>query len=214
MIKAVIFDMDGVIVNSIPIHFQIWKEVGEKFGFVMNHDLFDEINGMDTKTIAKYLVKQLSLDINPEIIWVEKRQIAGNRLKHGVELFLYIKETLTELKHLGYKIGLATSTTREHQKLALGKNIDLFDEIITDDDIMNCKPAPDIFMKCAEVLGVPYENCVVVEDAINGIKAAKAGGMKAIAITNTTSAEKFGIADAVISNMKELNKEFLDSFSN
>jgi HAD superfamily hydrolase (TIGR01509 family) len=210
MIKAIIFDMDGVIVNSIPIHFQIWKEVGEHFGFAIDSNLFDEVNGMDTRAIAKYFVEKFSLNINPEKIWVEKRKIAGDRLEGGVELFPNVEETLTHLKKLDYKIGLATSTPRNHQKITLGKYFTLFDKIVTVDDVLNSKPAPDIFMKCAEELRVPYENCVVVEDAINGVKAAKAGGMIAVAITNTTDANKFDLADAVISNIKVLNQKFLD----
>jgi HAD superfamily hydrolase (TIGR01509 family) len=212
MIKAVIFDMDGVIVNSIPLHFQVWKEVAEKFGFVTNQDLFDEVNGMDTISIAKYVVEKYNLDIDPEKIWVEKRKIAGDRLEHGVDLFEGVEKTLKKLKRLDYKIGLATSTPRDHQKVTLGKYFSLFDKIVTVDDVLNSKPAPDIFMKCAEELGEAYENCVVIEDAINGIKAAKAAGMTAIAITNSTDAKKFDMADTVISKIHVLSREFLDKF--
>ncbi len=209
MIKAVIFDMDGVIVDSVGLHFDVWKEVGDRFGFVMDHDFFDSLNGMDTGDIAKVVVKKFSLEASPEEIAGYKKEIAVDIFRGGAKLFGGVADVLTRLKESGYKVGLATSTNLDLVKETLGEHISMFETIITDDDIMNSKPAPDIFMKCAELLQVPYDECVVVEDSINGIIAAKKAGMKAVAITNTSPSWKFTMADAVISRIEELDRAFI-----
>ncbi len=205
MIRAVIFDMDGVIVDSVGLHYEVWKAVGDRFGFILDRDLFDTLNGMDTKDIARAVIEKFSLGAGIDEIVGYKRKAAEERFRGGAELFLGAAEKITRLKASGLNIGLATSTNMELVKVILGEHFSLFETIITDDDIMNSKPAPDIFMKCAEMLGVPYAECIVVEDSINGINAAKKAGMKAVAITNTTPAWKFTMADAVIHKIDELD---------
>ena len=169
----------------------------------MTHDLFDELNGMDTPMIANELVKRFNLNSEADEITVLKRRISQENLEHGVNLFCGVRETIDEIKAQGIMVGLATASPRKHVELDLaGKGLE-FDYIVTIDDVMHPKPEPDIFMKCAEMLGVPYSECVVVEDAINGVEAAKKAGMKVVAITNTTVREKFQ-ADAVIDDIREL----------
>jgi len=209
--KAVIFDMDGTIIDSMPIHFKIWQEVLAKFGYNLTKDFFDKLNGMNTPKIAKYLHDNHIVEVDPDLMAKEKRKISGEQLLMGVPLFPGVVETLNSLKSAGYKLGLATMTAKDHVELSLGENMHTlpFEKIVTDSDVENPKPAPDIFMKCAEELGVDYKDCVVVEDSLNGIKAAKAAGMKAVAITNTTPAEKFTDADRVINHITEVNDVFV-----
>lgn len=213
MINTVIFDMDGVIVDSVGLHLETWQEVGNNYGIEIKRDLFDQLNGMDTPKISEYLVKEFGLDAKPEEISKLKRSISGEKLKKGVEIFPGVKNTLGNLKKLGYRIGLATMTPREHVEFSLGPNLLQFelDQIVTDDDVENAKPAPDVFLKCAEKLGKDPEQCVVIEDSLNGITAAKAAGMKAIALTTTTSREKFVDADAIISSIKQLNPDLINA---
>jgi len=208
MVQAIIFDMDGVIVDSMNIHYNIWKKTGEKFGFVFDKDLLDSVNGMDTLRIAHEVIEKFSLSVNADEIVKFKRELSENALKSSVKLFDDVFETINFLKETGKKIGLATSTPSNQMKLTLGQQINKlpFDTIITDDLVQNPKPAPDIFMKCAETLGVPYSDCAVIEDSLCGIHAAKTAGMIGIAITNTTVAEKFTEADYIISNLTELKE--------
>lgn len=213
MINTVIFDMDGVIVDSVGLHFETWREVGKDYGIEISQDMLDKLNGMDTPRISEYLVEEFKLDAKPEEISELKRNLSGEKLKKGVEIFPGVKETLGNLKKLGYRIGLATMTPRNHVEFSLGPNLLQLelDQIVTDDDVQNAKPAPDVFLKCAEKLGKEPEQCVVIEDSLNGIKAAKAAGMKAIALTTTTAREKFVDADAIISSIKQINPDLINA---
>ncbi|MGM5482412.1 MAG: HAD family hydrolase [Nanobdellota archaeon] len=213
MINTIIFDMDGVIVDSVPLHLGIWREVAQKYGIEIEDKLFDDLNGMDTPHISKRLIEKFSLNTSVDEMSSLKRSISSEKLQKGVNLFPGVKDAIGNLKKLGYRIGLATMTPRIHVESTLGSNIlELeLDQIITDDDVSNPKPAPDVFLKCAEKLGKEPYQCVVVEDSLNGISAAKAAGMKAVAITNTTSKDKFVQADAIISSMKQLNQDLLEA---
>lgn len=208
MIKAIIFDMDGVIVDSFQLHLAAWKKLGEEYGFGFKQNYIEKLNGMDTLSTAEFFVREYSLDADPAEIADRKKKLVAHALQQGASLFSGVKTTLRLLKRLGYKLGLGTSNTKKGVELSLGASIaDIeFDAIVTDSDVMNAKPAPDIYIRCSEMLGVRPEECIVVEDAKNGITAAKRAGMIAVGITNTSSADVFSDADAVISGIKELNE--------
>jgi len=215
MIKAIIFDMDGTLVDSMPIHIEIWKELAQKYSIDFSRDLIDELNGKNTPDIAGELVERFSLDIDPVKLAEEKRSLSHKLIVDGVALYEGALDTLILLKRLGYRLGIATSTPRDHAELTLGAQFhDLeLDAIVTDSEIENSKPAPDIFLRCAEEICVSPSECIVVEDSINGIMGAKKAGMKAVAITNTTPREKFTMADWIIDNIKEINSELIEKLN-
>ncbi|MBN2458396.1 HAD family phosphatase [Candidatus Woesearchaeota archaeon] len=213
MIKAVIFDMDGVLVNSIPFHLEIFKEVMAPYGVALTKEIFDEVNGMDTKNISKYLVERFSLDVDHKIIAEEKTRIVDERIKKGLPLFEGAKETLNRLKAEGFLIAIGTSSRKESLESSIGPYLPelAVDRIVTDADVKNAKPAPDIYLKCAEVLGLRPDECVVIEDAKNGITAAKRAGMLAIGITTTSDADVLKDADAIITSITDLDAGLIRS---
>jgi HAD superfamily hydrolase (TIGR01509 family) len=216
MINTIIFDMDGTIVDSIPVHLEAWKETLEKYNIDLTIDLFNEVNGMSTPMIAEYIVKKFNLKIDPINVAITKRAIVVDKLKKGLNLFPNVKNTLILLKRLGFNIALATSSKLEHVEYSIGRHFNdfEFDCIVTGDDVLTAKPNPDIFLRCSELLNVKPENCIVVEDAVNGIIAAKKAKMKVIAITNTISKEFFNDADRIISDIGQITSDLIKTIEN
>ncbi|MFO7711090.1 MAG: HAD family phosphatase [Candidatus Woesearchaeota archaeon] len=202
--QAIIFDMDGVLVDSIGVHMKIWRSIFEKRGLTFDKEGFKKYNGTSSKQIAMRLIEEFSLEDTPENILSEKIAY-DSRYLDELRLFPRTKSVLSRLKK-SYRLALATSARKEmldHIDSRFGL-LSFFDAAVHSDMVQNSKPAPDLFMRAAEDLGIEYSQCMVVEDSINGIIAARKAGMEAIAITNTFSADSFHMADRVIHVLSEL----------
>lgn len=206
---AVIFDLDGVLVNTGPFHRQAWYDLAEKENLQMSDELFYSTFGMQNYLIIPKLVgKQLPRDeIDRMSDWKEQRYrdlVAGKlQLLEGVE------PLLENLKQHGFALAIGTSTPRTNLDFMF-KYIsltDFFDAYVTGEEIAEGKPAPDTFLKAAEKLSLSAGRCVVVEDAVAGIQAAKAAGMAVIAVTNTTERDKLKQADLVVDSLTELDAD-------
>lgn len=205
-VKAFIFDMDGVIVNSMPMHLKIWKNMFEKRNVSFSLKIFEKYNGTSTYEIGKKLIEDHGLDEKPEDIVKEKFDTEKGILDEELELFSGVKETLGVLRKKGYKLALATSALKHMYEYVVNRFglSDYFDAACFSGEVEHSKPAPDLFLLAAKKLGVNPISCCVVEDAVNGVVAAKAAGMKAIGITTTFDEGVFGEADKIISDINEL----------
>ncbi|MFH1409688.1 MAG: HAD family phosphatase [Nanoarchaeota archaeon] len=205
--KAVIFDQDGVILDSIPFHVSIWKETMREYGVDDSYDI-GSMNGKGTSEIASFFAEKLNMSPE-EIIRIKE---AKNRSRIGeLKLFPGARELIISLSK-EFAVGLGTSETRGLVKLEDSHlhYLDLFKVWVCADDVQNAKPAPDIFLKVAEKLGVVPEECVVIEDAINGIIAAKAAGMKCIGLRNPfVSPEGLAKADVIVENLSEITTDMI-----
>ncbi|MFH1134377.1 MAG: HAD family phosphatase [Nanoarchaeota archaeon] len=199
--KAVIFDMDGVLVDSIPVHTAIWAKLSEKYHFPFQP--LSRFNGMKTMRICEEMGKITRDD--PKTIFEEKQFLEAQFIvtvpfmDGAPELVHTLKGNFAlGLGTSGYKIQIKRLDDRLHF-------LTWFSAVTTNEDVVNGKPAPDIFLKTAEKLGVAPKDCVVIEDAINGILAAKAAGMKCIALKNQyldpASLKK---ADFAVSSLREI----------
>lgn len=208
MIKAIIFDMDGVLYNSIPMHLKLWKDIFNKRNIPFNLKIFEEYNGNCSKDIAKKLIKKFNLDQTPEEIFNEKLKKEISIRDKMVNLFPETIPLLKKLKEKNIKIGIATGAlphTIEYVKKRF--NIDSYcDTFVQRDDVKKGKPEPDLFLLAAKNLKIVPDECAVVEDAPNGIVAANKANMTSIAITNTSPKESFKDADYIINNLQEIIK--------
>jgi HAD superfamily hydrolase (TIGR01509 family) len=181
---AVIFDCDGTLVHSMPSHFEAWCEALSLHGAanIFKEDVFYAMGGRPTKDIVVEINDEYDLKLDPEAVAFSKREAFLKKL-HKLEL---IDEVAAFAESLRGKVPMAIATggTRlviEKTLQAVGVS-DLFEEVVTADDVKVGKPAPDIFLKAAQLLGVKPERCLVLEDAPAGVMAAQLAGMTVIAI--------------------------------
>lgn len=183
--KAVIFDLDGTLVDSMPAHFEAWCEALAKNGApkdVFPEDVFYSMGGRPTKDIVKEINGEFNLDLDPEAVSYAKRKAFLNK----VDLVEVNEDVVAFAESLRGKmpLGIATGGSRivvEATLKAIGLT-DLFDEVVTADDVKCGKPAPDIYLDTAERLEVNPKECLVLEDAAPGIMAAQSAGMQVVTV--------------------------------
>lgn len=182
--KAVIFDCDGTLVNSMPAHFDAWCEAlaTYKASGVLKEDVFYAMGGRPTRDIVVEINDEYGLALDPDAIALAKREAYLRRL-NSIEL---ITEVAAFAKSLRGKcpMAIASGGTRRVIEATL-KTVgisDWFDEVITADDVPIGKPAPDVFLRAAEVLGVAPADCLALDDAPAGIMAAQRAGMQVLGI--------------------------------
>lgn len=183
-VEAVVFDCDGTLVNSMPAHFVSWCEALAYYGAanVLHEDVFYAMGGRPTTDIVVELNAEYGLRLDPEAVAMKKREAFLGRLSSVDE----IEEVVAFARSLRGRLPLAVATggTRmviEKTLQALGLS-DLFDEVVTADDVPTGKPAPDVYLKAAELLGVAPEKCLAFEDAPVGILAARRAGMQVVRV--------------------------------
>ncbi len=204
---SVIFDMDGVLADTGPIHFDSWVKMANEIGYHFNKELFKKTFGVQSPTIVRKLVGDR---IEQELVekWAAlKEQYYREMVKGKLKPLPGVKQIIQELKSFGFKLVVGTSAPRENVELlinALQLKED-FDVLITAAEVKNGKPAPDVFLISAEKLKIEPKNCLVIEDAPVGIKAAKRAGMKSIALTTTHEKSELFNADLIVKDLSEVS---------
>lgn len=178
-----IFDLDGTLLDS----FGVWNTVDELFlskrGFDVPSDYSREISALGFDAAADYTIKRFGLNDKKEDIIEEWNKIAIRLFASEVKLFDGAREYLLKLKQVGKKLSIATASHNELLIPCLKNNgvYGLFDEIVTVSEVNNGKGKPDIYLKCAEKMGLEPSECVVFEDVPIAILSAKSAGFKTVA---------------------------------
>ncbi len=175
--KALIFDLDGTLSDSLPVHIRTWNIVGEKYGFDFDPQIIYEMTGRPTIEFAERIVKQYKLTESPEIL-VKLKQESFWKFAHLLEP---VNEVVSIVKAFYGKLPMAVGTgaSRKSAEVQL-KELNLteyFGAIVSADDVTQHKPEPETFLKCAELLGIAPQFCQVFEDGDLGIAAAEKAGM-------------------------------------
>ena len=191
MQKAVLFDMDGVLVDSEPVILKSAIQGLSEFGVQAKPEDFREFVGAGEDRFVGGVAEKHGV---PYVLDMKKRvyEIYCSLVDSELILFDEVPETLSLLHSAGYRIAIASSADRIKVNAnirAAGIPAEAVDAILSGEDIERKKPFPDIFLLAADRLGVSPESCVVAEDAINGIQAATAAGMKSIGVTSFFPAE-------------------------
>jgi HAD superfamily hydrolase (TIGR01509 family) len=201
MIKTVIFDMDGVLIDSIPVHFLAWQKLFSPHG-TLTWEEFVPLIGISTEDTAKLFLTKYQVTGN-HFVYAKEKDRVYLELTEEMQLYSKIPELLQYLQGNGLNLVVATSEPTDIAVKILTnlKIAHYFEHIIGRDQVKHIKPAPDIFLKAAEVMHSKPDQCVVIEDSVSGILAAKKAGMKVIGITTTTKQELLHEADIVTDNL-------------
>jgi HAD superfamily hydrolase (TIGR01509 family) len=186
---AVIFDCDGTLVDSMPAHFEAWCEALSIYGAggIFKEDVFMAMGGRPTRDIVVEINDEYNLRLNPEAVAMAKREAFLKRI-HSVTL---IDEVARFAESMRGKVPMAVASggsrmVVEKTLRAVGIS-DWFDEVVTADDVTEGKPAPDIFLHAAKLLGVVPGRCLALDDAPAGILAAQRAGMQVSAVPTPLS---------------------------
>lgn len=213
---AAIFDMDGVLVDSIALHERAWGLLGQHLNKPFSRDLFLKSNGFPTLAIIMRIfgwtddaAEAMALADQKEALYLQMVKEEGIAPLHGVVTFL------KELHAHGVPCAVGTSAPRSNLRIILhAAGIEAyFQATSTVEDVKEGKPAPDIFLKASELLGIPPAHCVVFEDAPAGIIAAKAAEMKVVAIASTHPRHELQEADIIVDSFQELSCAQLFAFA-
>ncbi|MBN1318976.1 MAG: HAD family phosphatase [Anaerolineales bacterium] len=190
-VRAIIFDMDGLLVDSEPLSKQVWRKLLADQGHELDKETELAIVGFRASESARYLCDRFGLELSTEWLENERRKMLLDLIKKGISSMPGMEDLFDALDGRDLMLGIATSSDRTiaqailHSIGILGK----FSIIVSGDMVERGKPAPDIYLAAANALKVSPSACLVLEDSPRGIQAARAAGMRCIAVPNELTAE-------------------------
>jgi len=181
--RAVIFDMDGLMLDTESISRLCWRKAGDDLGYEITDEIFRGFVGRSGRDCSLMLRERWGAAFPCENMWARiehhwDEHVAANGIPHKTGLM----ELLDFLDDRQIRKAVATSSKRDHARAKLGALVKRFDALATGDEVPRGKPAPDIFLLAAERLGVPAAACLVLEDSHAGIQGARAAGMFALMV--------------------------------
>ena len=208
MIKALLFDFDGVIADTPRWHVTAWKKVLARYDITIKPEDVYLHEGRPAQEIAQQLFRQAGRElssINASALAREKNNLFR---AYKAQLARGAIQILRMLRRKKVKTGLVTGTVKKNVDVVLGEKIlSLFDVVITEKDVQRGKPSPDPYLLAAQKLNITPEECLVIENAPAGIEAAKAARMKCIALSTTLSPQYLEKADYLYSDLFSLKND-------
>ncbi|HRT96216.1 MAG TPA: HAD family phosphatase, partial [Planctomycetota bacterium] len=203
-LKAVIFDLDGVLVDSEALHVEAWRRVFAACGIIVSDEEYAHGVGMADGDWLAWLFTRRGPALDVRRCLDEKRRVFAGILKADVRPFPGVVELVTRL-HPECRLGVASNSPRRSIETALAalRLRSHFDAVAGADDVKRHKPHPEIYLHVAARLAIEPARCTVIEDSALGIQAAKAAGMRCIGITNSLPAERLAAADLTVASLAD-----------
>ncbi len=215
MLKAVIFDMDGVLIDSEPVHMEAFRRMLHELSIEFDRDYYLQFIGSTTNHMWDKLMKDYGLKLTKdELMEMSDRNVREINGEAGYPVIPYVTKLIENISRAGIKLAVASSSGIERIKDTLSKMQvgQFFDVIVSGNQVKNPKPAPDTFLKAAELLMVAPSECIVVEDSLNGMKAAKNAGMVCVMYEGGNSLPKVdtSYADYIIQGYEEVDAKYFE----
>jgi len=206
---GVIFDIDGVLLDSYKMHYECWRAIAEKYSITVREKEFDSLFGRRGSEIVRQLWGE---DLTAQqVSSIHRRKQAlyrENLRRHFPEMDGAI-QLIDILAVEGFVLGIGSSAPPENVEMSLNglDRANSFKAVVTGSDVTHGKPDPQVFLLAAQRMGMEPSNCAVIEDAPAGIAAALAGGMTAIALVGTAPPERLNMAHLVVNSLRQLTPE-------
>ena len=218
--KAVIFDIDGVLIDSYHAHLQSWQQVADRYDREMTEEDFARTFGRTSREIIRQLWKNATLsDADVEAFDHQKEAAFRANVNVNYPWMNGAIELISALSKAEYRLAVGSSGPRENVDMLLSQlgTMHKIEAAVSGSDVTYGKPHPEVFQRAAEKLEVPAENCAVIEDAAAGISAANAAGMLSIGLVSTGhTRSEYAEADHVVYQLSELSPErignWIDAF--
>lgn len=209
--KAVLWDMDGVLADTTQLHFETWTRVLTERGIPFDRQRFNDVYGLKNQDLLPYLVgAPLESDRIASI--ADQKELAFRQALPGLLPLPGVVDWLFRFQSWGWKQAVASSAPPENVEHVIDvlKIRDFFDALVTPGTLPG-KPNPAVFLKASEVLAIPASSCLVIEDSVPGIEAARSAGMRCIAVTTTNPPKALTKADIVVELLDQLSVEQVES---
>lgn len=209
MIKYIIFDMDGVLINTEPLHYEIWRQVFAEHGLIIDFEHYKGCIGSTNNTLFNLMEEGYGVHFHDDpSVLARFKEIKNSYIReNGIPPIEGVAKVIAELKRQGYKLAVASSSPQEYIEICTEKAgiKQYFDILFSAERVARPKPFPDVFLNVAEQMGAKPEECIVVEDSYNGSRAAKAAGMICLGFANPDSGNQdLSAADVIFYPFCEL----------
>ncbi|WP_409526318.1 HAD family hydrolase [Nitrincola sp. MINF-07-Sa-05] len=207
-LRAILFDHDGTLVNSEPIHYEMWVQVLRTYGLSLSEQQYKAYYaGVPTNTNAIDLVQRFGIDVSPAQLAEAKNSATRDYLaKKAFPLMQGVPEAISSFHNAGLKLAVVTGASANgvHTTLQTNEFTHYFSTIVSGDDVRASKPAPDCYLMALERLGITADECLAIEDTQHGLEAAYSAGIKCLALpTEMSKHHDFELATAVLDGMSE-----------
>jgi len=205
-IKAIFFDHDGTLVDSEPIHYQLWRDVLAAHGVALSESLYrDCYAGIPTADNAVDLVARFAIDASPAAL-AEAKNLATRRFlaQHAFPLMPGVRDAVAQFHGAGMRLAIVTGAGADGVQTTMRQHslTEFFETVVSGDDVGNSKPAPDCYLLAVSRLGLLPSECIAIEDTEHGVCSASAAGVACLAVPNEMSRNHdFSQATAVFDDL-------------